>query len=159
MKGTFKASYFLAFLVFVGIRIPHQWQRTKIGVEVDRRDGLEYLVMSLALVGMFFVPVAYASTSWLDGADYRWSSKTKGWAGAIGTAIISGALWLLDLVFVGPSVAEGGAGRENRVFAAAVKVALSTVGEAVLAINAHHVGLALFRGRSMVEALTTPVMP
>ena len=95
MKGTFKASYFLGFLVFVGIRIPHQWQRRKIRVEVDRREGLEYLVMSLTLVGILFVPVVYASTSWLDGVDYRWSSKTKGRAGAVGTAIIAGALWLL----------------------------------------------------------------
>ena len=95
IKGTFKALYFLGFLGFVGIRIPHQWQRRKIPVEVDRRDKLEYLVMILTLVGMFFIPVVYASTSWLNRADYRWSSRTKGRAGAVGTAIMAGALWLL----------------------------------------------------------------
>jgi protein-S-isoprenylcysteine O-methyltransferase Ste14 len=95
MKGAFKALYFLSLLVFAVIRIPHQWTRRKMRLEVDRRDGVEYLVMSLTLVGMFFVPVVYASTSWLDGADYRGSSKAKERAGGIGTAIMSGALWLL----------------------------------------------------------------
>ena len=61
---------------------------------VDRVSGLERSLLGLLLVGMFFVPVVYALTSWLDGADYRLSPGARAGAGGVGTALLAAAIWL-----------------------------------------------------------------
>ena len=45
-------------------------------------------------VGMVFAPVVYASTSWLDRADYRLPQEAERSAGGVGAALMALALWL-----------------------------------------------------------------
>jgi len=56
----------------------------------DRKTGLEFPLSILAFLGMQVIPVLYVLTSWLDFADYHLST----WAGLVGAAIFTVALWL-----------------------------------------------------------------
>jgi len=57
--------------------------------------GLDMLLVALPALGMFFIPLLYMLTPWLDFADYRlptWASLVAGLVGAVTFAV---ALWLL----------------------------------------------------------------
>ncbi len=94
MNGALKALYFLGILAEIGIRVPHERQRRQTRMVVDRVTGLERLLVGLLFVGMFFVPIVYALTPWLDKADYRFSPRAKGPIGGFGAAILTVAVWL-----------------------------------------------------------------
>jgi protein-S-isoprenylcysteine O-methyltransferase Ste14 len=94
MKRAFKIVYFLGMLVEMAIRVPHERQRRQTTMVVDRVDWTERSVLGLLFVGMFFIPVTYAFTSRLDGADYRLPQQAGGPAGGAGAALLAVAVWL-----------------------------------------------------------------
>jgi protein-S-isoprenylcysteine O-methyltransferase Ste14 len=94
INGALKSLYFLGILAEIAIRVPHEQRRRRTRMAVDRVSGSERALLGLLSVGMFFVPAVYALTSWLDGADYRLSPRTKGRIGGIGAAILASAVWL-----------------------------------------------------------------
>ena len=94
MNATLKTLYFLGVLAEVLIRIPHERRRRKTQMAVERVGALERALLGLLSVGMVFVPVVYASTSWLDRADYRLPPEVQGSAGGVGAALMTLAVWL-----------------------------------------------------------------
>jgi hypothetical protein len=63
VKATLKTLYFLGLLAQVVIQIPHEQQRRRTRMAVERVDTLELALMGLLFVGVLFVPAVYASTS------------------------------------------------------------------------------------------------
>jgi len=93
-NSTLKTSYFLALLAEMLIRFPHERQRRKTRMVVNRVSGLERLLLGLVAMGVFLLPAVYVSTSWLSWADYRLSPRATGRAGGVGTALLAVAVWL-----------------------------------------------------------------
>ena len=50
--------------------------------------------MGLLSVGLIFAPALYASTSWLERADYRLPPEAQRSAGGVGAALMILAVWL-----------------------------------------------------------------
>ena len=93
-KAVLKTLYFLGVLAEMVIRIPHERRRRKTRMAVERVGALERVLVGLLFVGMVFAPVVYASTSWLDRADYRLPPEAERSAGGVGAALMALALWL-----------------------------------------------------------------
>lgn len=94
MNASFKTVYFLGLLAEMLIRFPHERRRRQMRMVVDRVTGLERFLVGLVAAGLFFLPAVYASTTWLNWADYRLSARGTRRAGAIGTALLAVAVWL-----------------------------------------------------------------
>jgi protein-S-isoprenylcysteine O-methyltransferase Ste14 len=94
VNATLKTLYFLGLLAQVVIRIPHEQQRRRTRMAVERVDTLEWTLMGLLFVGVLFVPAVYATTSWLDRADYRLPPEAERSAGRVGAALMTFAVWL-----------------------------------------------------------------
>jgi protein-S-isoprenylcysteine O-methyltransferase Ste14 len=93
VKRALKALYFLGVLAEVVIRSPHERQRRRTRMTVDRADALERSLVGLLFMGVFFVPAVYSLTPWLDRADYRLPRGAGGRAGGIGVAVMVAAVW------------------------------------------------------------------
>jgi protein-S-isoprenylcysteine O-methyltransferase Ste14 len=94
VKAVLKTLYFLGVLAEVVIRTPHEQRRRKTQMAVERVGVLERVLVGLLFVGMVFAPTVYASTSWLDRADYRLPPEAERSAGGVGAALMTLALWL-----------------------------------------------------------------
>jgi protein-S-isoprenylcysteine O-methyltransferase Ste14 len=86
----FTAIYFVAILVEIIIRIPLNKKRKQETMSEQRVTWQERTLLGLLSVAMFFLPIAYAATDWLDFADYT----LPAWAGWLGVLIIAGALFV-----------------------------------------------------------------
>ena len=86
----FKIAYWLGLFVEMGVRAP--LRRTwKSSVKVDSRVSVtEKILLGLLSVFMFFLPLVYALTPWLDFANY----SLPGWMGWAGVVILAGALFV-----------------------------------------------------------------
>jgi protein-S-isoprenylcysteine O-methyltransferase Ste14 len=94
VNAILKTLYFLGVLAEVIIRIPHERRRRRTRWAVGRVDALERALVGLLFVGIGLVPAIYASTSWLDRADYRMPTEAQRSAGVVGAALMTLALWL-----------------------------------------------------------------
>jgi protein-S-isoprenylcysteine O-methyltransferase Ste14 len=94
MKAVLTTLNFLGVLAQVVIRIPHERRRRRTRWAVERVDSLERALVGLLSVGIVFVPAVYASTSWLDRADYRLPPEVQKSAGGVGVALMTLAIWL-----------------------------------------------------------------
>jgi Isoprenylcysteine carboxyl methyltransferase (ICMT) family len=94
VEATLKRLYFLGVLAQVLIRIPHERRRRKTQMVVEHVDALERALVGMLFVGVLFVPAVYASTSWLDWADYRLPPQAQRSAGGVGAALMTFAVWL-----------------------------------------------------------------
>ena len=94
MNATLKRLYFLGVLAEVVIRIPHERRRRRTRMALERVGALERALVGLLFVGMVFAPAVYASTSWLDRADYRLPPETERSVGGVGAALMTLAIWL-----------------------------------------------------------------
>ncbi len=94
MKAVLKTLYFLGILAEVVIRSPHERRRRETRMSDERVDDLELTLLGLFSVGELFVPVVYATTSWLDRFDYRLSPGAERGAGGIGAVLLALAVWL-----------------------------------------------------------------
>ena len=84
----FKMAYWLGILIEMGIRAPLR-KTWKSSVKVDSRVSVtEKILLGLLSVFMFFLPLVYALTPWLDFANYT----LPGWMGWAGVVILAGAL-------------------------------------------------------------------
>ena len=86
----FKIAYWLGLFVEMGVRAP--LRRTwKSSVKVDSRVSVtEKILLGLLSVFMFFLPLVYTLTPWLDFANYT----LPGWMGWAGVVILAGALFV-----------------------------------------------------------------
>jgi protein-S-isoprenylcysteine O-methyltransferase Ste14 len=94
MNAVLKTLYFLALLAQVVIRIPHARRRRRTRMTVEQVGALEQTLVSLLFVGMVLVPAIYASTSWLDRADYRLPPEAQRSLGGVGASLMTLSIWL-----------------------------------------------------------------
>lgn len=86
----FKAIYFVAILVEIIIRIPLNKRRKREKMSEQRVTRQERILLGLLSLGMFFIPIIYAATNWLDFANYT----LPAWGGWLGVLLIAGALFV-----------------------------------------------------------------
>jgi len=94
VNATLKRLYFLGVLAEVVIRIPHERRRRRTRMALERVGALERALVGLLFVGMVFAPAVYASTSWLDRAEYPLPPETERSVGGVGAALMTLAIWL-----------------------------------------------------------------
>jgi protein-S-isoprenylcysteine O-methyltransferase Ste14 len=86
----FTAIYFVAILVEIIIRIPLNKRRKQEKMSEQRVTRQERTLLGLLSLAMFFLPIVYAATDWLDFANYT----LPAWAGWLGVPIIAGAVFV-----------------------------------------------------------------
>jgi protein-S-isoprenylcysteine O-methyltransferase Ste14 len=86
----FTAIYFAAIVIEMVIRAPLNQKRRKEKISERRYTRQEKILLALLSLGMFFVPIIYAATGWLDFANYT----LPAWAGWLGVILIAGALFV-----------------------------------------------------------------
>ena len=84
------AIYFVAIVIEMVIRAPLNQKRRKEKISERRYTRQEKILLALLSLGMFFVPIIYAATGWLDFANYT----LPAWAGWLGVILIAGALFV-----------------------------------------------------------------
>jgi len=86
----FTAIYFVAIVIEMVIRAPLNQRRKREKMSEQRITSLEKIMLGLLFIGMFFVPIIYASSNWLDFANYMLPT----WARWLGVLLITGALFI-----------------------------------------------------------------
>ena len=86
----FTAIYFVAIVIEMAIRAPLNQKRRKEKISERRYGRQEKILLALLSLGMFFIPIIYAATNWLDFADYSLPT----WAGWLGVVLIASALFV-----------------------------------------------------------------
>jgi protein-S-isoprenylcysteine O-methyltransferase Ste14 len=86
--GIFTAIYFAAILIEMAIRAPLNKKRKQLKMSERRVTGQEKILLGLLFLGMFFVPLIYGASDWLDFANY----SQPAWAGWLGVVLIAGAV-------------------------------------------------------------------
>jgi protein-S-isoprenylcysteine O-methyltransferase Ste14 len=86
----FTAIYFVAIVIEIIIRIPLNQRRRREKMSEQRVTRQERTLLGLLSLFMFFVPIIYAATNWLDFANYT----LPAWAGWLGVLILAGALFV-----------------------------------------------------------------
>jgi protein-S-isoprenylcysteine O-methyltransferase Ste14 len=87
---VFTAIYFVAIVVEMVIRAPISRKQRKEPKSNRRVTTQEKALLGLLFLAMFFIPIFYAATDWLDFANYTLPS----WAGWLGVVILAGALFV-----------------------------------------------------------------
>ena len=67
MNRTLKALYFLGMLAEMAIRVPHERQRRRITMVVDRVDWSERSLLGLMFVRMFFIVALHEFPMLIEG--------------------------------------------------------------------------------------------
>jgi protein-S-isoprenylcysteine O-methyltransferase Ste14 len=78
----FTAIYFVAIVAEMVIRAPINQKRKQEKVAESRYDTQEKVLLLLLSIGMFFVPIIYAATDWLDFANYSLPISAR-WLGVL----------------------------------------------------------------------------
>lgn len=86
----FTAIYFAAIVIEMIVRAPLNQKRKQEKMSERRVTSQEKILLGLLFLGMFFVPIAYAATDWLDFANYSLPS----WAGWLGVLLLVGAVFV-----------------------------------------------------------------
>jgi protein-S-isoprenylcysteine O-methyltransferase Ste14 len=94
LQAVFDSIYFAGMILQAIIRAPYARQHRRAEHTEQRVDASEGLVLGWLTVGGLVLPMAYATTPWLDFADYRlppsWT-HALGWGGVV---LLLGALWI-----------------------------------------------------------------
>jgi protein-S-isoprenylcysteine O-methyltransferase Ste14 len=85
----FTAIYFVAIVIEMIIRAPLNKRRKQQKMNERRVTNQEKTLLGLLSLGMFFVPIIYAASNWLDFANYT----LPAWSGWLGVLLIAGALF------------------------------------------------------------------
>lgn len=86
----FTAIYFVAIVIEMIIRAPLNKRRKQERMSERRVTSQEKILLGLLFLGMFFVPIIYAASSWLDFANY----SPPPWAGWLGVTLLAGAIFV-----------------------------------------------------------------
>jgi protein-S-isoprenylcysteine O-methyltransferase Ste14 len=86
----FTAIYFVGILAEIIIRAPLNQKRKQEKMSEQRVTNQEKTLLGLLFLAMFFVPVIYAATNWLDFANYT----LPDWAGWLGVLLLASAIFV-----------------------------------------------------------------
>lgn len=86
----FTGIYFAALVIEMIIRAPLNRKRKQEKMSERRVTGQEIFILVLLLFGGFVMPIIYATTNWLDFANYTLPT----WAGWLGVLILAGGLFI-----------------------------------------------------------------
>lgn len=86
----FTVIYFVGIVTEIIIRVPLNQKRKQEKMSEQRVTAQERTLLGLLSIGMFFVPILYAASNWLDFANYR----LPAWAGWLGVFILTGAIFV-----------------------------------------------------------------
>ena len=86
----FTVIYFVGILAEIVIRAPLNQQRKQEKMSEQRVTSQERIMLGLLFLGMFFIPIIYAATDWLDFANYT----LPAWAGGLGVLILAAAIFV-----------------------------------------------------------------
>lgn len=86
----FTAIYFAAIIAETIVRAPFNERRKKEKINEQRVTAQERILLAFLFLGMFFVPIIYAASGWLDFANYT----LPAWAGWLGVLLIAGAVFI-----------------------------------------------------------------
>jgi protein-S-isoprenylcysteine O-methyltransferase Ste14 len=86
----FTVIYFVGIVAEMIIRAPLNQRRKQEKMSEQRVTGQEKTLLGLLFVGMFFVPIIYAASNWLDFANYT----LPAWAGWLGVLILAAAIFV-----------------------------------------------------------------
>jgi protein-S-isoprenylcysteine O-methyltransferase Ste14 len=86
----FTVIYFVGIVAEIIIRAPLNQKRKQEKMTEQRITSQEKTLLGLLFTGMFFVPIIYAATNWLDFANYT----LPVWAGWLGVLILAGAIFV-----------------------------------------------------------------
>jgi protein-S-isoprenylcysteine O-methyltransferase Ste14 len=84
----FTAIYFVAIAIEMTIRAPLNKKRKQENMSERRVTTQEKILLGLLFLSMFFVPILYAATDWLDFANYT----LPPWAGWLGVLLLAGSI-------------------------------------------------------------------
>jgi protein-S-isoprenylcysteine O-methyltransferase Ste14 len=84
----FTVIYFAAILAEIIIRAPINQLRKQEKSSGRRVTNQEQVLLGLLFLGMFFVPIIYGATDWLDVANY----SLPPWASWLGVLLLAGAV-------------------------------------------------------------------
>jgi protein-S-isoprenylcysteine O-methyltransferase Ste14 len=88
--SIFEIMYWLAIVLEIVIRYPYR-KTWKEGFKTDQRASrLETTLLGLLTVFMFFLPIIFSATNWLDFANY----SLPAWMGWLGCLLMIGALFV-----------------------------------------------------------------
>jgi protein-S-isoprenylcysteine O-methyltransferase Ste14 len=86
--SIFEIFYWIAIIVEMAIRAPISRKQRKEAKSERRVTLLEIIMLGLLFLAMFFLPLAYSVTTWLDFANY----SLPNWAGWFGAVLLMFAL-------------------------------------------------------------------
>jgi protein-S-isoprenylcysteine O-methyltransferase Ste14 len=86
----FTVIYFVALVLEMIIRAPLNKMRKQEKMSERRVTSQEMLILTLLLLGGLIVPLIYATTNWLDFANYT----LPAWAGWLGVLLLVSALYI-----------------------------------------------------------------
>jgi protein-S-isoprenylcysteine O-methyltransferase Ste14 len=81
MTGLFKIIYWAGLMVEMAIRAPLQKRRKATAKTEQRVSQTERILLGVLVIVMFFLPLIYSVTNWLDFANYSLPAW-MGWLGA-----------------------------------------------------------------------------
>ena len=88
--SVFEIVYWAAVIVEIAIRAPISQKQRKESKSESRVSTQENVMLGLLFLAMFFLPLIYSATSWLDFANY----SLPNWAGWLGVVLILLALFV-----------------------------------------------------------------
>jgi protein-S-isoprenylcysteine O-methyltransferase Ste14 len=86
--SAFEIAYWAAIIAEMAIRAPISQKQRKEAKSESRVSGQEKTMLGLLFLAMFFLPLFYSATNWLDFANY----SLPNWAGWIGVILLILAL-------------------------------------------------------------------
>ena len=87
---VFTATYFLALIIEIIIRVPLDRKRKEEKMSERRVTSQEKILLGLLSLGGLVAPLIYALTNWLDFANYT----LPAWAGGLGVLLTAAALFV-----------------------------------------------------------------
>ena len=88
--SVFEIVYWAAIVAEMAIRAPISREQRKESKSESRVSSQEKTLLGLLFLSMFFLPLIYSATSWLDFANYSLPT----WAGWLGVILILLALFV-----------------------------------------------------------------
>lgn len=86
--SIFETIYWLAIVIEMAVRAPISKKQRKESKSDRRVTTQEKVLLGLLFLSMFFLPLLYSATTWLDFANY----SLPNWAGWLGIVLIGLAL-------------------------------------------------------------------